>query len=289
MTRRPTAAAPSNRDMGPTIHHLNCGTMCPRGQRLLSGRGGWLAPARLVCHVLLVEASDGLVLVDTGFGTGDIERPAQLSRRFLALTRPDLAPAETAAAQVRRLGFRPEDVRHIVLTHLDVDHAGGLPDFPRAQVHVWARELQAMQSPPRGERQRYRIGSQHFSHGPKWVEHVPMGDHWLGFEGVRVLSGSDTEILLIPLAGHTLGHAAVAVPDGPGWLLHCGDAYFHHAEVATSGHCPPGLRAFQTLMQADGRLRRSNQERLRALAARHPAEVRLICSHDPHDLDGARR
>lgn len=28
------------------------------------------------------------------------------------------------------------DVRHIVLTHLDFDHAGGLDDFPEATVHM---------------------------------------------------------------------------------------------------------------------------------------------------------
>ncbi len=53
------------------IHHLNCGTLCPRGGRLLGADGGWLAEAPVVCHCLLVETSDGLVLVDTGFGTGD--------------------------------------------------------------------------------------------------------------------------------------------------------------------------------------------------------------------------
>ncbi|MFD0510570.1 MBL fold metallo-hydrolase [Streptomyces aureus] len=31
------------------------------------------------------------------------------------------------------LGYAVDDVRHIVLTHLDLDHAGGLPDFPRAR------------------------------------------------------------------------------------------------------------------------------------------------------------
>jgi glyoxylase-like metal-dependent hydrolase (beta-lactamase superfamily II) len=36
--------------------------------------------------------------------------------------------------QVQRLGFDPRDVRHIVLTHLDFDHAGGLDDFPHATV-----------------------------------------------------------------------------------------------------------------------------------------------------------
>jgi glyoxylase-like metal-dependent hydrolase (beta-lactamase superfamily II) len=39
------------------------------------------------------------------------------------------------------LGYQPQDVRHIVLTHLDLDHVGGLRDFPHAEVHVYAEEL----------------------------------------------------------------------------------------------------------------------------------------------------
>ncbi|MEY2843586.1 MAG: hypothetical protein RI920_1623, partial [Pseudomonadota bacterium] len=29
------------------IHHLNCGSMCPIGQRMINGEGQWLAPAHL--------------------------------------------------------------------------------------------------------------------------------------------------------------------------------------------------------------------------------------------------
>src|SRR5579884_2414908 len=100
------------------IHHLNCGTMCPRGQRLLSGRGSLLGSAKLVCHVLLIEGPDGLTLVDTGFGTGDIRNRDKMDGAFKALTRPHLAPTETAIEQVKARGFQPEDVKHIVLTHL---------------------------------------------------------------------------------------------------------------------------------------------------------------------------
>jgi hypothetical protein len=60
------------------IHHLNCGTLCPHGARLINGEDGWLAPGRIVCHCLLIEVGDGLVLLDTGFGTEDTRNPRQL-------------------------------------------------------------------------------------------------------------------------------------------------------------------------------------------------------------------
>ena len=256
--------------------------MCPFGQRLLSGRGSLAARGELVCHVLLVEAADGLVLVDTGFGTGDLTRPSRLGRFFTSVVQPKLDERETAVAQVRALGFDPSDVRHIVLTHLDLDHAGGLGDFPGAQVHVFAAEHEArLKGATFNERQRY-VAAQ-FAHGPDWTVHDVDGDEWLGFESVRVLPG-DSEVLMIPLPGHTRGHTGVALRRDSGWLLHCGDAYFSHTELETPPRCPPGLKLYQSLTTIDARRRDANLERLRELARRHAADVRLICSHDPADL-----
>lgn len=264
------------------IHHLNCGTMCPRGARMLAGEGGLLAPARLVCHCLLIEGSQGLVLVDTGFGRDDVRNPGQLGRPFNLLVRPRLAEAETALSQLAALGFQAGDVQHIVTTHLDLDHAGGLPDFPAAQVHLLGRELKAALHPGLRDRQRYVAA--HWSHSPKWVEHEVGGEDWFGFQSIRLLPGSDEEILLIPLPGHSHGHAGVAIRTGQRWLLHCGDAYFNQGEMQTPPRCPAGMRAFEALTNSDTRKRLENQERLRELAREHFGEVDLICSHDPSTL-----
>jgi glyoxylase-like metal-dependent hydrolase (beta-lactamase superfamily II) len=267
------------------IHHLNCGTLCPNGARTVNGAGGWLEPARIICHCLLIETGDGLVLVDTGFGVEDTRKPRQLGAAF-ALMRPRADIGETALKQIEALGFKAEDVKQIVTTHLDPDHSGGLPDFPLAEVHVFADELDAAMNPSLRDKPRYR--RVHWQHNPQWVRHQVKGDEWFGFDGVRILPDLGTEMLMVPLLGHTLGHTGIAIKTGEGWMLHCGDAYFHHDEVATPPSCPPGLRVFQNLNNADRKQRLANQGRLRELVARHGDEVQLLCSHDPHELDLAQ-
>ena len=107
------------------IHHLNCGADCPFGGALMDGRSrGPLG--HLVCHCLLIESEAGLVLVDTGYGLRDVHDPfPRLSRPFASLLNIRLREQETAIRQIEALGFSTSDVRHIILTHLDFDHAGG--------------------------------------------------------------------------------------------------------------------------------------------------------------------
>jgi hypothetical protein len=81
----------------------------------------------------------------------------------------------------------------------------------------------------------------------------------------------------------------VAVKTGEGWLLHCGDAFFHHAEVEPrGGRAPLGLRLYESLVNVDRKAGLAKQARLRALAKDHGGEVRLVCSHDPAELAAFR-
>ncbi|CAM9976354.1 unnamed protein product, partial [Chrysoparadoxa australica] len=238
----------------------------------------------LVCHVLLVETEAGLVLVESGFGQADIEQPARrLGGMFMRMTGPALDTGETALARVRELGFDPNDVRHVLLTHLDIDHAGGIADFPQARIHVLADEYEAtLAGRSLLEKTRYRPAQ--WSHGPDWALHQPDGEAWQGFAAARDLPGLPPEILMIPLAGHTRGHAGIAVQGNDGWLLHAGDAYFDHGQMATQPSCPLAMRAFQHLVCEDRPRCRDNIERLRSLALDGTAGVRVFCAHDPLDL-----
>jgi glyoxylase-like metal-dependent hydrolase (beta-lactamase superfamily II) len=248
------------------IHHLNCGS-----------------------HCLLVELESKLVLVDTGVGLEDVRAPrARLSPLFLYGRRPRLHEDCTAVRQITTLGFRAEDVTDIALTHLDCDNAGGLDDFPNARVHLFEAERDAAIA-QRTFLDRQRFRPQQWSTFSRWQTYAAVGEPWFGFPGVRELEGLPPEILLVPLVGHTLGHAGVAIRREEEWYLLAGDAYFHRGEMAPSGYrCTRRLRFFQWLMDADRRMRLENQERLRELVKNHSDEVRVFSSFDPVEFAALR-
>ena len=256
------------------VHHFNCGSMHPPS-------------TPLVCHVLLIETDHGLVLVDSGFGLDDIADPRRRLgpvRHFLRLA---LDPDETAARQVERLGFTRDDVRHIVVTHFDSDHIGGLSDFPDAKVHTTAAEvLGSIVSPSLRERFRYR--RRQWAHGPQFVEHTPDGEPWRGFAAAKELDEIAAGIVLLALPGHTRGHAAVAVDAGVGWLLHAGDAFYHPGAIDGRSKVPFAIRAHETIVAFDLRRVRDNHARLAELYRRAEPDLRIVCAHDPTLFEQAR-
>lgn len=271
------------------VHHLNCGSLRkipPLGEGpAVVTTGGELAA---VCHCLLIETdSDGLVLVDTGLGAADLQHAERsLGADWVAYARPELEPEESALRQIIRLGYTSRDVRHIVLTHLHRDHTGGLPDFPHARVHVHTDEYRAVTNPAAAH---HRHSLDHFmpahrAHDPLLTP-APVDERteWFGFPGVARPQGVECELLLVPLPGHSAGHAGVAVRDGDGrWLLHAGDAYMYHGELEqTPPLSHPVFDPIQRGAQTDAAARAATRDRLRALCSERPDEVTVFSAHDP--------
>jgi len=234
------------------IHFLNCFTCSARVP------SHWHSGA--LC--LLIETCQRLVLVDTGLGQDDYLHRAGIIRAFQVVTIVPMNPEEAAVRQVARLGYKPEDVRHIVLTHMHFDHCGGLPDFPHARVHVHRREYEAFTGRPRRWTDLAYV-HRHTAHQPEFELYDDAGESWFDFAAVRL--PFEPEMWLVPLFGHTRGHCGVAVQAESGWLFHVGDA----APMDLDESVPGWLVSFVLGPHAP---------RLREFRAAHP-QVRMTTGH----------
>ena len=86
----------------------------------------------------LIDTGDEVILVDTGLPAGTPEEvPAADS---LIYTGKDICSYMEA---FRALGYRPEQVTKILLTHKHGDHSGEISSFPNAKVYVNEEEMSA--------------------------------------------------------------------------------------------------------------------------------------------------
>jgi glyoxylase-like metal-dependent hydrolase (beta-lactamase superfamily II) len=166
---------------------------------------------------------------------------------------------------------------------MHLDHVGGLPDFPDAQVHIFAREYEGI-TQPRTLEEKYIYRQEHWSHNPNWIIHE-LGDEWFGLPSTPLIQLSNTVFTFIPLTGHTRGHSAVALKTQDGWLLHCGDSYVYHGDThPNSPYYPPKYHLTLTIMGLFSKAFRflgHHSRKIRKLLQEHGDEVRIFCSHDP--------
>jgi glyoxylase-like metal-dependent hydrolase (beta-lactamase superfamily II) len=247
-----------------TIHHINCGSLH--------------APPnpKAICHCLLLEDEYGLALVDTGIGLLDVQKPLErIGQPLIDAAGFQFHEEDTAVRQVETLGFRATDVTHVVLTHCDPDHGGGLADFPHASVHVAEEEHASVR------RGHFRYRPPQIAHGPAWKTYPTSDRRWFGLKARPVALGFGCEVLLVPLFGHTLGHCGVAVRRGERWVLHAGDAYYLRVELSTDDH-PVSVLAAQRADDDDQR--KASLEHVRRLAREHRDEIDLLGYHDPTEF-----
>jgi glyoxylase-like metal-dependent hydrolase (beta-lactamase superfamily II) len=152
--------------------------------------------AERVIGVYLLETEDGLALFDCGpASAGDVLK-------------------ERLAEQGVELG----DVRHLLLSHIHLDHAGAagvlVREHPGLQVHVSGIGAPHLVDPSRLEASARRLYGEDFDR--LWGELAPVPDENLHRAGDRVLG---LECFLSP--GHASHHVCYADPDG---TLYAGDA-----------------------------------------------------------------
>ena len=261
---------------GLTLQPLSTGTFKANYADLVTG--GTSETVRLPIPVYLIRHPQGVVLFDSGLGTRfDREVSGWWVNQLLEIFLPyRLLPKETAVQQLRELGIPPGAVTTVVVSHLHFDHAGGLRDFPQAQVVVSRAEWDNAQVGRWRARMRGIIKEQ--LEGLKiWPIDYQPGTAYSSFEASLDLFG-DGSLLLLSTPGHTPGHQSLLVTTGSGKkILLTGDAVWVRENYEQPS--PKGWKVRLVGEETEEAWRTTLA--IRQFHQDHP-EVLIIPGHDPH-------
>ena len=204
----------------------------------------------------LIDLGNEVILVDTGLPAGTPEEVPD--ENAVAFTGKDICSYMEALAA---LGYKPEQVTKILLTHRHSDHSGELRSFPNAKIYVNQNELSAAEL-------------------QGLTNLVPVsftdGAYYNFPESQKIADG----IYLIKAKGHTNGNSIVIVEnDGLFYMIHGDITYVDEALYENKLSV-----VFDDLAAA-----RETLDRVRAFISQHPT---VYCStHSPQGYENleARR
>jgi glyoxylase-like metal-dependent hydrolase (beta-lactamase superfamily II) len=134
--------------------------------------------------------------------------------------------SQAVAAQLRARGIEPHQVGTVVMTHLHIDHASAIADFPGSTFVVSRQEWDAATTVPRPWRHGYM--QRQFDHAFDWRTvdfDADEADSFATFGRSYDLFG-DGSVRLVFTPGHTLGHTSVVLRLRGREALIAGDAIY---------------------------------------------------------------
>lgn len=241
---------------------------------LLSGRGAIRIP---VPAFLIRHPSAGAILVDTGLhpsiATDGSENFGSTATRS---SKPTLAPGEDVPSQLRKRGLEPGEIPVVVMTHLHMDHASAISEFPRSTFVVSETEWRDAATGSQPLLKGYRRAHFDYAFDYRTVDFDRGGiDSYASFARTFDLFG-DGSIHLAYTPGHTAGHMSIVCRLAQRDFVIGGDTVYLLAQL--DGSEPPAPRP-----QDAHNLRRSMQE-LRLFRRQYPDAV-ITPGHDPEFYD----
>jgi N-acyl homoserine lactone hydrolase len=229
------------------LHPLLCGRASAPPAYLLRESGRLAGPRALgvgvrrsawrpipIVAFLLEHPGAGPMLIDTGLHPSVAVKPAESLGRVgaLAFRGIKMDPAQAVAAQLRERGIEPAQVGTVVMTHMHVDHASGISQFPDSTFIVSKAEWEAATT--QGHFHGY--ATRQFDHAFDYrlldfdESKGTVPQSFSGFARSFDLFG-DGSVRAVYTPGHTLGHMSVVVRTAGGEVLVAGDAIYVHRNL----------------------------------------------------------
>jgi glyoxylase-like metal-dependent hydrolase (beta-lactamase superfamily II) len=184
----------------------------------------WLTvpvPAFLVEH-----PGVGPILIDTGFHPSVAVKPQANLGRLSQFTFKDvqMTTEQSAPAQLRKRGIEPSAVKVVLMTHLHIDHASAISEFPDSTFVVSSAEWEAASN----NGQLHGYVKRQFDHGFDYRLldfEGPGAESFSGFARSFDVFG-DGSVRAVYTPGHTLGHMSIVLRTTSGEVLVAADAIY---------------------------------------------------------------
>jgi len=242
--------------------------------------GGPSEEVRIPIPFYVILHPQGVVLFDSGLGEDFREQVhGWWAHRLFQLLLPyQFKKSDAAVQQLKRMGIPPEAVRVLVVSHMHLDHVGGLRDFPNATVVVsrtewesanvgrWRARLRGvMKEQLEGIEKRLRL-----------VDFQP-GTAVGPFDASDDLFG-DGSLILLPTPGHTPGHESLLVTLGSGKRVFLtGDAVWVRENYLRPAPKSWFIRHFEENCDEAW----ETTLKIKEFSEKNP-DVLIIPGHDPH-------
>ena len=241
-------------------------------ERLLKPDGSIFKKTDSNFSAFLIKHHQDYLLFDTGLGRQIEEQYQQdmalWQRPFFKFDRPVISARE----QLDATGFNA--INNVIISHSHWDHAGGVLDFPDAQIHTSAEELEVIRHPTKGAGGTW--ASQIASKTIRWNKIIFKNTPYKGYERSLDLY-EDGSVILVPMTGHTTGSIGMFLTTSDG------NCYFFIGDVAwTVDALKAGAAKFwaaSLIVDHDASETLASVNQVRELLKKHPETI-IVPAHD---------